>query len=292
MRALRAASPPRQIQRVRIVLHTCVKEPRAGVFFSSVNSDASVRRHLECAAPFLYRNRLVLCYGFAMYLARTRFLFFLASLACASIIGVAFYLQQAVGLDPCALCMVQRAAFIVCGVLALCAACHAPGPKGTRRYSLALLVVALAGLSTAGTQVWLQTASADQLIPVITRLEHVLSLLSWTCASTGCEATRYFAPKSPGHCSVSACRSGVCWVLRVWRCCRCIPFSANSATGWRPEIGAAIKRLYELYLLRTLMALSSGHNLGRTRHWKYAVLTHLSGLVPANHPDRHRTACP
>ncbi len=113
-----------------------------------------------------------------MYLARTRFLFFLASLACASIIGVAFYLQQAVGLDPCALCMVQRAAFIVCGVLALCAACHAPGPKGTRRYSLALLVVALAGLSTAGTQVWLQTASADQLIPVITRLEHVLSLLS------------------------------------------------------------------------------------------------------------------
>ena len=113
-----------------------------------------------------------------MYLARTRFLFFLASLACASIIGVAFYLQQAVGLDPCALCIVQRAAFIVCGVLALCAACHAPGPKGTRRYSLALLVVALAGLSTAGTQVWLQTASADQLIPVITRLEHVLSLLS------------------------------------------------------------------------------------------------------------------
>ncbi|PBP71365.1 hypothetical protein CCL21_07850 [Pseudomonas syringae] len=50
--------------------------------------------------------------------------------------------------------------------------------------------------------------------------------------------------------------------------------------------------MYELYLLRTLMALSSGHNLGRTRHWKYAVLTHLSGLVPANNPDRHRTACP
>ncbi|PBP35384.1 disulfide bond formation protein B [Pseudomonas syringae] len=113
-----------------------------------------------------------------MYLARTRFLFFLASLACASIIGVAFYLQQAFGLDPCALCMVQRAAFIVCGVLALCAACHASGPTGTRRYSLGLLLVALAGLAAEGTQVWLQTASADQLIPVITRLEQVLSLLS------------------------------------------------------------------------------------------------------------------
>ncbi|KAA8710284.1 hypothetical protein F4W70_16045 [Pseudomonas cannabina] len=32
--------------------------------------------------------------------------------------------------------------------------------------------------------------------------------------------------------------------------------------------------MYELYLLRTLMALPSGHNLGRTRHWKQAVLTH------------------
>ncbi|RMV72031.1 Disulfide bond formation protein B [Pseudomonas caricapapayae] len=113
-----------------------------------------------------------------MYLARTRFLFFLASLACASIIGTAFYLQQTFGLDPCVLCLVQRTGFIVCGVLALCAACHAPGPTGMRRYSLGFLLIALAGLVTAAAQVWLQTASADQLIPFITRLEHVLSLLS------------------------------------------------------------------------------------------------------------------
>ncbi|OUM07732.1 hypothetical protein BW686_09795 [Pseudomonas syringae] len=35
--------------------------------------------------------------------------------------------------------------------------------------------------------------------------------------------------------------------------------------------------MYELYLLRTLMGLSSGHNLSRTRHWKSAVLTLQSG---------------
>ncbi|KAA3539921.1 hypothetical protein B7R56_18130 [Pseudomonas savastanoi pv. retacarpa] len=50
--------------------------------------------------------------------------------------------------------------------------------------------------------------------------------------------------------------------------------------------------MYELYLLRTLKALSSGHNLARTRHWKYAVLAHLSGRVQANRQDRPRTACP
>jgi hypothetical protein len=37
-----------------------------------------------------------------------------------------------------------------------------------------------------------------------------------------------------------------------------------------------IKRLYELYLLRTLMGLACGHNLGRTRHWKYAAYLALS----------------
>ncbi|WP_122235168.1 disulfide bond formation protein B, partial [Pseudomonas syringae group genomosp. 3] len=35
-----------------------------------------------------------------------------------------------------------------------------------------------AGVGTAGAQVWLQTASVDQLIPFIARLEHLLSLLS------------------------------------------------------------------------------------------------------------------
>lgn len=113
-----------------------------------------------------------------MYLARTRFLFSLASLACALIIGAAFYLKQTVDLGPCALCQVQRTALIVCGVLALFATCHAPGPQGMRRYSLGFLLFALAGLTTAGTQVWLQTASADQLIPFIARLEHLFGLLS------------------------------------------------------------------------------------------------------------------
>ncbi|TFZ33273.1 disulfide bond formation protein B, partial [Pseudomonas syringae] len=84
-----------------------------------------------------------------MHLARTRLLLFLASLACASSVGVAFYLQQAFGPDPCALCMVQRAAFIVCRLLAPCSACHPSGPTGTRRYSLGLLLFARAWLASS-----------------------------------------------------------------------------------------------------------------------------------------------
>lgn len=113
-----------------------------------------------------------------MYLARTRFLYFLASLACTLIIGTAIYVQHAFRLEPCILCILQRAAFVTCAVLALAAACHAPGAEGLRRYSLGLLLFTLAGMGTAGLQVWLQTASVDQLIPFISRLEHLLSFLS------------------------------------------------------------------------------------------------------------------
>ncbi|POD75086.1 disulfide bond formation protein DsbB [Pseudomonas syringae group genomosp. 3] len=113
-----------------------------------------------------------------MYLARTRFLFFLAFLACALIFSTALYLQQAFALDPCVLCLLQRAAIVGCGLLALTATCHAPGQVGWRRYSLGLLLIALAGVGTSGAQVWLQTASVDQLIPFIARLEHLMGLLS------------------------------------------------------------------------------------------------------------------
>lgn len=106
-----------------------------------------------------------------MHLARTRSLFFLAFLTCALIIAAVLYLQHAVGLEPCLLCLSQRAAMVSCGVLTLAAACHSPGVTGWHRYCVALLMVALVGAAMAGFQVWLQTASADELIPVFAALD-------------------------------------------------------------------------------------------------------------------------
>jgi len=109
-----------------------------------------------------------------MHLARTRSLFFLAFVTCALIIAAVLRLQHAVGLDPCLLCLSQRAAMVSCGVLTLAAACHSPGATGWHRYCVALLMIALAGAAMAGVQVWLQTASADELGPELAALEHAL----------------------------------------------------------------------------------------------------------------------
>ncbi|RRV09100.1 disulfide bond formation protein B [Pseudomonas sp. v388] len=113
-----------------------------------------------------------------MYLACTRSLFLFVSIACALIIGATFYLQRTFGLDPCLLCMLQRIAMIGCGLLGLSAAWHAPGIAGWRRYATSVLLIAAFGAAAAGSQVWLQTATHDQLVPIVARLETVLSALS------------------------------------------------------------------------------------------------------------------
>ncbi len=112
-----------------------------------------------------------------MLRAHSRFLFFLAFIACASILGAAVYLQYAFSLVPCVLCWLQRALMSVCAVICLIAALQGPGTTGRRRYSALFLLAALAGGVAAGGQVWLQTASMDALVLITASLEQILYAL-------------------------------------------------------------------------------------------------------------------
>lgn len=113
-----------------------------------------------------------------MCLACTRSLFLFAFIACALILGATLYLQMVVGLDPCLLCIIQRAAMASAAMLGLVAACHAPASRGWRRYGMVMLLIAAFGASVAGSQVWLQTATVDRLVPVVARFEAALATLS------------------------------------------------------------------------------------------------------------------
>lgn len=84
-------------------------------------------------------------------------LFFLAVfLACAGLISFALYLQHALGLEPCPMCILQRYAFIVVGAIALAAAIHGPGALGRRVYGIAFGVIAAAGAGVAIRHVYLE----------------------------------------------------------------------------------------------------------------------------------------
>jgi len=109
-----------------------------------------------------------------MHLARTRSLFFLASFACALIVGAAFYLERVAGSAPCPLCYVQRALFASLALASLAAVVHSPQQRGWRIYSCALLLLSLIGAAIAGRHVWLQASPPENMISCLENLQFLL----------------------------------------------------------------------------------------------------------------------
>jgi disulfide bond formation protein DsbB len=109
-----------------------------------------------------------------MHLARTRSLFFLAFLACASVVGAAFYLERVALGAPCPLCFLQRGLLLSCSGLCLIAVLHKPGMNGWRVYSGALFVFSLAGAAVAARQVWLQDLPVDVPASCAENLQYLL----------------------------------------------------------------------------------------------------------------------
>lgn len=88
-------------------------------------------------------------------LLRPRPIFFAVFAGCAGLIGFGLYLQHALDLQPCPMCILQRYAFVVAGIVALVAAMHGPARLGSRIYGALVGLVALAGGGVATWQTWL-----------------------------------------------------------------------------------------------------------------------------------------
>ena len=87
---------------------------------------------------------------------RIRLVFVAIFLACAMLIGIALYMQEQQGLEPCPMCILQRYAFVAIGVVALVAGVHGPQGVGLRVYGVLVAVLALGGGGTALRHSWLQ----------------------------------------------------------------------------------------------------------------------------------------
>jgi disulfide bond formation protein DsbB len=85
----------------------------------------------------------------------SRLIFLAIVLACAGLMAFGLYLQHVENLEPCPLCILQRYAFVLTGLIALAAALHDPGRIGTWIYGLLTIVAAGAGAVIAGRQSWL-----------------------------------------------------------------------------------------------------------------------------------------
>jgi disulfide bond formation protein DsbB len=89
-------------------------------------------------------------------LAKPRLAFAAVFALCAGLLGFGMFLQLGLGLEPCPMCIMQRYAFVACGLIAGIAALHGPAGAGRRVYAAAIALTAVAGGSVAARQSWLQ----------------------------------------------------------------------------------------------------------------------------------------
>ena len=100
----------------------------------------------------------------------------LGFLACAGMLAFGYYLQFAVGIQPCPLCIIQRLLLLAVGVAFLAAALHHPaGRLGAGIYGGAVALLAAVGVAVAGRHVWLQHIPADQRPACGPALDYLLS---------------------------------------------------------------------------------------------------------------------
>lgn len=89
--------------------------------------------------------------------------YLLGFVASFGVVGLALYLQQQHNLEPCPLCIFQRVAFMVLGLLFLIAALHSPARRGRIAYGVVHVIAAAVGAGIAARHMWIQ-ANPDKVM--------------------------------------------------------------------------------------------------------------------------------
>lgn len=101
-------------------------------------------------------------------------------LVCAALLAYAFYSQYVLGDEPCPLCIFQRVAVMVVGILFLLAALHPVGRRGASVYGVLLLVAAATGGAISIRHIWIQAQPADAVAACGATLDYMLDVLPIT----------------------------------------------------------------------------------------------------------------
>lgn len=87
----------------------------------------------------------------------------LGALLCVGLMTTALFMQYAMDLSPCYLCIVQRVFVITTGSIFLLAFIHNPAHRGHRLYALLTALSATIGAGFSSRQLWLQSLPEDKV---------------------------------------------------------------------------------------------------------------------------------
>lgn len=86
-----------------------------------------------------------------------------------------FYMEYAMGLEPCPLCMMQRIVFFCIGMFSLVSALHRSSTKCTKAYIYTIVLFGIIGSSLAIRQLYLQNLPEDKLPECLPGLSYMIS---------------------------------------------------------------------------------------------------------------------
>jgi disulfide bond formation protein DsbB len=96
-----------------------------------------------------------------------------------ALMGYALYAEHIQGLEACPLCILQRMAMIVLGLVFTVAALHAPRGLGARAYAVLGVLVALVGMGISGWHVRLQNLPPAEVPACGPGYDYIMSTFGW-----------------------------------------------------------------------------------------------------------------
>lgn len=109
-----------------------------------------------------------------------RYLTLTAFLLCIALLGFAMYQQYIAFLDPCPLCVLQRAVYIGIAMLSVLAFVHNPSIFGKRVYAAVLTLIGFVGVGIAAWHIRLQHLPEDQVPDCGPGLDYMLESMPFT----------------------------------------------------------------------------------------------------------------
>ena len=98
-------------------------------------------------------------------------------LAVSSYLFAYFFLQIFLGLEPCALCMIDRVFVVGSGLFFLLAFIHNPGITGQRIYGFFAALSSLAGILVCWRHIYLQNLPSDLIPSCAPDLDYMMDVL-------------------------------------------------------------------------------------------------------------------
>ena len=114
-----------------------------------------------------------------MYILPNKTLFLLIFMACVGLMAAAYYFEYVMYLDPCPLCMMQRIAVMLVGLLALSGFIFSGSQVKQAVHGVLMLLASILGMAVAGRHIWIQNLPADEVPTCGPSLEYMVETLPW-----------------------------------------------------------------------------------------------------------------